>query len=128
MAESTSLYLGHHLLDHEIVGAHGEPLGKVEDVELSELEPGETPYVTGLRTGQIAYGERLGGPLGRWIGSIGRRLRGQAGPEPRRVDISLVSEVTHTVVLGVPASDLAPMDLERWLSDHFIGRIPGSGG
>ena len=122
------LLIADHVLDHQIVSADDRPVGKVDDVLLEELvRPGEPPYVTGLLTGQIAFGRRLGGRLGRWTATVAERLRNQAGTEPRRLDISLIRHLGHTVVLGVPSADLPQPDLERWLSDNIIGRLPGAG-
>lgn len=121
-------YLGRHLLDHQIVGVHGEPIGKVDDLELTTDDADGAPVVSALLTGQIAYGRRFGGHLGLWISTTAARLRGDAGSEPRRLDASLIKALTHTVVLNVPAAELPAADLEQWLADHFIGRLPGSGG
>ena len=64
--------------------------------------------------------------MGTWIASLARRLRGSAGHEPRRFDVALVRAVSHTVVLSVPAADLPAGDLEVWLAEHLIGRLPGA--
>ena len=128
MSESKVYYLGRHLLDHQIVGLHGDQIGKVDDFELTSPDGQGPPVVSGLLTGQIAYGRRFGGHAGRWISTIAGRLRGADGDEPRRLDISLVRTLTHTVFLNVPAAELATPDLEAWLRRRFIGRLPGSGG
>jgi hypothetical protein len=128
MSESRVFYLGRHLLDHQIVGLHGDQIGKVDDLELTGPDGPGTPDVTGILTGQIAYGRRFGGRAGVWISTLAGRLRGAAGDEPRRFDVSLVKSVTHTVFLNVPAAELPAPDLEEWLGRHFIGRLPGSGG
>jgi hypothetical protein len=120
------VWLGRHLLDHQIVSADQQLLGKVDDL-LLESDRDEPPAVTALLTGQIAYGQRLGGRLGNCLRDMARRLRGQSSDDPRRFDIGLVKELTHTVVLGVPDGDIPPPDLEQWLSTHLIGRFPGSG-
>jgi hypothetical protein len=127
MSEGRVYYLGRHLLDHQIVGIHGDQIGKVDDLELTSSDGQSPPVVSGLLTGQIAYGRRFGGRAGVWISTLAQRLRGATGDEPRRLDLSLVQSVTHTVFLNVPAAELPTPDLEDWLVRRFIGRLPGSG-
>jgi hypothetical protein len=121
-----TIYAGRHLLDHQIVGLHGELIGKVDDLEFSDAAPGQATIVTALLSGQIAFGQRMGGLLGRWARTSAQRLRGQRSPESRRFDVALLNAVGHTVELNVPAAELPPADLEVWLAQHFVGRIPGS--
>ena len=127
MAEdfSRAMYAGRHVLDHEIVGMHGELVGKVDDIEISD-GPSDSPVVTALLTGQIAYSRRFKGPFGRWLRTSAQRLRGQADTGPQRFDVTLIGSIGHTVNLNVPAAETRTPDLEAWLSEHFIGRIPGS--
>jgi hypothetical protein len=120
------LYLGRHLLDHQIVSADHELVGKVDDLVLEPHGDGP-PVVTELLTGQIAYGDRVHGRLGTLLRDMATRLRGTAGGAPRRFDITLVKAITHTVILNVPDGDVPPPDLEHWLSEHVIGRLPGAG-
>lgn len=120
-----TLSAARQLLDRQIVGLHGTQLGNVDDVELDPDAPGG-PTVTGLLSGQIALGARHGRRVGVWLTTMAQRLRGQSSAEARRFDIALVHEVGHTVVLNVPAGELPTADLEQWLTDHFIGRIPGA--
>jgi sporulation protein YlmC with PRC-barrel domain len=127
MTEPKVLYLGRHLLDHQIVGISGDQVGKVDDLELDASKDRSAPFVVALLTGQIAYGAQFKGAFGRWVTTSAQRLRGVAGGEPCRIDASLIRSVTHTVVLNVPAADLPTPDLEDWLATHFIGRIPGAG-
>lgn len=121
-------YLGRHLLDKQIVGIHDDQIGKVDDLELTTADDGQPPVVSAMLTGQIAYGRRFGGHLGVWISTMAARLRGSDDTAPRRLDLSLVKSLTHTVFLNVPAADVPTPDLEAWLTQHFIGRLPGAGG
>lgn len=124
--EPRAIFLGRHLLDHQIVSADHQLIAKVDDLLLESTE-NESPVVTALLTGQIAYGQRMGGRLGTTLRNVAQRLRGQAGTDPRRFDISLVKELTHTVVLSVPDGDIRPAELDQWLSSHLVSRLPGSG-
>jgi sporulation protein YlmC with PRC-barrel domain len=119
------VYAGRQLLDRQIATLEGRSVGKVDDLELDLDHPGG-PVVSALLTGQIAVGARFRGRLSVWVTSIGQRLRAAGDLGPRRLDIRLVSAVGSTVTLRVPHGDLAPADLEGWLTEHFIGRIPGA--
>jgi hypothetical protein len=128
MSEPHVFYLGRHLLDHQIIGIHGNPVGKVDDLELQTQSEMTSPSVTALHTGQVAYGARFSGRFGAWITTTAQRLRSSVEREPRRLDASLIRSITHTVTLNVPAAEVPAAELETWLKEHFIGRIPGSGG
>ena len=120
-----SLYAGRELLDRQVATVEGRSVGKVDDLEL-ELDGSGTPVVTALLTGHIAVGARFRGRLSVWVTSIAQRLRASGDLGPRRIDFRLVGSVGATVTLSVPHGDVAPADLEAWLSEHFISRIPGA--
>jgi sporulation protein YlmC with PRC-barrel domain len=120
-----SLYAGRQLLDRQIVTVEGRPVGNVDDLEIDLSDP-RAPVVTALLTGQIAFAERFRGRRKVWLRAIGQRLRSSGDLGPRRIDVRLVRSVGAAVTLTVPHGDVTPADLEVWLSDHFIGRIPGA--
>jgi hypothetical protein len=118
------LYAGRQLLDRQIESKDGRPMGNVDDLEIDLDHPGG-PVVSALLTGQIAVGARFRGRLRLWVTSMAQRLR-TGDISPRRYDITLLESVGASVVLSVPHSELQPADLEAWLSEHVIGRIPGA--
>jgi sporulation protein YlmC with PRC-barrel domain len=120
------MLIGFDLLDRQIVDRDGEPVGKVDDVELTYDERG-VPRVTGLLLGQQVLGERIGGGLGRWISAIARRMSEPPDQPPIRIPFDLVAKVDSAVRLSVARELLAEPPLEVWLRDHLIGRIPGAG-
>lgn len=113
------MLIGFHLLDRQIVDRDGEPVGKVDDVELTRDDDGGL-RVTALLVGPRALGERMGGVLGRW-------MAGALSPPPRRIDMDLVASVESAVTLSVKRELLPDSPVESWLRDHLIARIPGSG-
>ena len=115
------LLIAFDLLDRQIVDRDGVPVGKVDDVELSD----DSRYVTALLTGQQALGPRFGGVLGRWITATAVRLDVH-GAGPRRIPYALVDRVDSAVHLSVHQELLTPAALEAWLDEHVIGRIPGA--
>ena len=111
------------LLDRQVLDRDGEPVGKVDDVEL-ELDTDGAPYVSALLVGQQALGRRIGGWLGRSIEGIARRLA--PTPGPIRIPYDLVAKVHCAVDLSVRRELLTDPPLEAWLRDHLISRIPGA--
>ncbi|OBB01783.1 hypothetical protein A5662_12915 [Mycobacteriaceae bacterium 1482268.1] len=107
-----------HLLDRQLFDHCGDPVGIVDDLELSGVELGqdvaqgsEAPQVTALLSGQVVATRILGGtpPLSllqeipwRWVASVG-------------------------VVVTLTETDMTfeVNWVERWLRDHIIRRIPG---
>ncbi len=119
------------LLDLQVVDSDGLPIGRVDDVELDRSPDGVS--VVALACGQGALGRRLGGTVGRWLLSSAVRLRA-AGPEAdppdgvTRIPAALVGELSSVVRLTRPMAELHGVaGLERWLTAHFIGRLPGAG-
>jgi sporulation protein YlmC with PRC-barrel domain len=119
------LHAGLDLLDRQIIDKDGELVGKVDDVELSDPEPGEPPRITSLLLGPQAYGQRLGGRLGRWIAASGARLAGTN--EPIRIPIEHVADLGVSIRLHTRGAEIERVErLDGWLREHFIERIPGA--
>jgi sporulation protein YlmC with PRC-barrel domain len=119
------MLIGLHLLDRQILDRDGEPVGKVDDVEL-DLDLDGIPYVAALLIGQQALGERIGGRLGAWIAGAARRLSPDYNRGPIRIPYDLVADVDSAVNLSVHREVLPDPALETWLRDHLIDRIPGA--
>ena len=119
------MLLALHLLDRQILDRDGEPVGKVDDIELAVDEDG-VAYVAALLVGQQALGRRIEGRLGRWITTSAQRLAGTAEPSPLRIPYHLVANVGSAVDLSVRRELLLDPPLERWLGEHLIDRIPGA--
>jgi hypothetical protein len=106
-----------HLLDRQILDPEGDPVGTVDDLELTEITLGESiargtaaPRVSSILSGQVLFTRILGG----------RPPRSRLQSIPWR----FVARVA--VVIGV--DDDAPSDsqwVEQWLRDHVIEHIPG---
>jgi hypothetical protein len=123
-----SLDVAMSVLDRLVVDIKGEPLGRVDDIEFTELEPGRPPRITALLCGPLALGPRLDHKWGDVWAAIGRRLRGTASDEPARIPWALVEDLAPGEVrLGITAAEAMTMALETWTEEHVIGLIPGSG-
>jgi sporulation protein YlmC with PRC-barrel domain len=114
-------------LDRQVVDPDGEPVCKVDDLELEVDDTGH-PYVTAILIGPRALGPRLGGRLGRWVTAVAARLSEKEAEtsETQRLDFGLVTEIDSAVTISRPVAELAVRPLEKWVDDHVISRIPGS--
>jgi sporulation protein YlmC with PRC-barrel domain len=119
------MLIGFHLLDRQILDRDGQPVGKVDDVELTYRADGSL-HVSALLLGQEVLGDRIGGVLGRSIAGIARRLSGEGGRPPQRIDMDLVADIGEAITLSVKRELLPDPPLEAWLNDHLITRIPGN--
>ena len=115
------------LLDRELIDCRGIPAGRVDDLELSDPEPGELPVLTALLCGATAFGPRLGGRLGTWWQAIGRRLRPVSDSYPNRIDAALIDHVDRLEITLLAAREhLGSYRFRQWTEEKIIGRIPGS--
>ncbi|MPZ72180.1 MAG: hypothetical protein GEU74_02950 [Nitriliruptorales bacterium] len=118
------LVVGLDLLDREILDVDGKPVGKVDDVEVSDPERGP-PEIVALLMGPTAYGRRLGGRIGRWIEASGAKLA--ETDEPIRIPMTSVAQIDVSIRLSVPLKSIERATrLEDWLRERFVGRIPGA--
>jgi hypothetical protein len=116
------------LLDREVLDVHGEAIGKIDDLELTEPGDGGPPVLTAFLHGPTALGPRLGGLPGAAWTALGRRLHPAEDPEPNRVPLRVVDRLDRShVQLSVPRDDLPVNRLRDWVRDTLIGPIPGSG-
>jgi sporulation protein YlmC with PRC-barrel domain len=126
MAAGRELDLHLHLLDRQVQDPDGRQVGKVDDLELEFDETG-TPYVSAILVGPRALGPRLGGRLGRWVSAIAGRLADPDQQQTPRIDFGQVTDIGSAITVARSERELAVAPLERWLEQHVIARIPGSG-
>jgi sporulation protein YlmC with PRC-barrel domain len=113
------IYVGHRLLDEQILDAEGRRCGRVDDIELR----GSPPRITALLVGEGLYPRRLP----HWLRGPARRLLGPErwGANAMRVPWSEVDVdgIDSTVRLRGKAEELGlgyGDDPERWL----VRRLP----
>ena len=112
------------VLDKQIVDRASDRLGKVDGLVLTIIE-GEPPRVTALSVGPVTLAGRLSSRL---ASLVERMLRAcDAGAGATRFAIAQVTKVDIEVRVDVLADDTPARDVEHWLRDHVVGRIPGSG-
>ncbi|HZI37942.1 MAG TPA: hypothetical protein VFF24_06515, partial [Acidimicrobiia bacterium] len=86
-------------------------------------------YVTAILSGPGAWTQRLGRKrLGGWL----RRVHAAVSPDgvdedPTRIPFNVVSGIGNHVSLGVGLEKVGSALTERWVRDHVVAHIPGSG-
>ena len=107
-----------HVLDRQVLDRDGVPVTTADDLELDGIELGRPiepgappPFVSAILTGP----------------DLATRIFGGRPPVSRRIVIPwrLVTDVGTTIRLRVSGDSLDATWVERWVSDHIIGRIPG---
>jgi hypothetical protein len=107
-----------HLLDRQLLDHDGDPVGIVDDLELTDIEIDrdissgtEAPQVTALLSGQV----------------LTTRIFGGEPPRPHLQEIpwKLVACVAVTVELKPTDIAFETGWVERWLRDRIIAHIPG---
>jgi hypothetical protein len=100
-------------------------VGTVDDVELTR--DGDLLVLTALLCGPTAFGPRLGGRLGLWWASLGRRFRAPEDGYPRRIPISMVRTIdARGVFLNVPKVMVPTQEFGEWVLEKIVRRIPGA--
>lgn len=126
MSDHVSVWLD--LIDHQIVDSEKRPFARIEDLELAVTRGGSAPTAESLLVGAQAFGERLGGTVGRWTARAAARLAQREPEGPVRIDTALIEKLDPVVQLRVPLRELPhAAALERWLAHNLVARVPGAG-
>ena len=124
MEGGRSRWAGLHLLDRQVIDADNVATTKVDDLDFDTS--GDLPVLTHILCGQAALARRFSPRLARLLELLRRVIDVVEEPGPSRIPWSVVKEVDSDVRLSVSRHDLAVTAAEEWLSEHAIGRIPGS--
>jgi hypothetical protein len=128
MAEGRSLWIGLDLLDRQLLDRDGRPAGKIDDVEITRSEDAhELPTVTALLSGPAALGPRLGRRTGAFFEALRGLLRHEPADTAASIPMDLVVDIGPAVKLGTDRASLPVTEVERFLGQHLVGHIPGSG-
>jgi len=112
------------VIDREIVGPDGIPVGRVDDIELRR-RPDGTWEVAALLTGTVALERRLPGWGAKLISFFARRTGGP--DEVRSIPIEAVTKADTSVSITREAAEAAASPAEDRIQRKLISRIPGAG-
>jgi hypothetical protein len=120
----SGLHLVHDVLDAQLIDRRKEKIGRVDALML-ELEPDRPPRVATICIGGPERAHRIG----RWMVWLSRLLRALMRlelPNVSRIPFDTVRCIGDTIELDVDGRELDASQLERWISEHVISRIPGA--
>ncbi|WP_327686428.1 hypothetical protein [Streptomyces sp. NBC_00467] len=115
-----------HLLDRQIVDPDGNPVCKIDDLELACDNDGHL-CATAILVGPAALAPRLGGLLARWVAAVTRRMSINRTEDPARLSMEHVTQIGAVVTVSLPEGHDHLHALEDWMRDNVIGRLPGAG-
>ncbi|WP_245763183.1 hypothetical protein [Paraburkholderia diazotrophica] len=114
------------MLDKQLVDRHGAKMGRIDSIVV-ELRQGRPPEIVAIETGSVAMARRIGERAARWVARLARSVGGAGCTEPYRIPWSHVRRIGIDIQVDVDVSDTPLGDSQRWLREHVIERIPGSG-
>jgi sporulation protein YlmC with PRC-barrel domain len=123
--EVSGLKLVHDVLDAQLVDRKQRKIGRVDSLVLA-LEEGRPPRVAAILVGGPVRAHRIG----RWALALERVLRSLG--RVRRAGVSTIPFdavrcIGDTIQVDVDGDALESNQLEAWLAEHVICRIPGAG-
>ncbi len=110
-----------HLLDRQLVGPDGAPVGKVDDVEISD-----EGYVVAMLVGPQALAGRLGGRLGEGLAFWSAALTRTSTAEPTRVGMELVTDYGTQITVARTRIELGAHRNEDRVRQYLVERLPGA--
>jgi hypothetical protein len=117
-----SVDLVRDVLDTQVLDREQRPLGKVDGIGL-ELREGAQPRVAYLEVDGVTAWRRLGERVARWAQKLARCW--ERDGHPFRFTWSQVRDFGIDIEIEVDGERSAPFDLEHWLREKVVGRIPG---
>jgi sporulation protein YlmC with PRC-barrel domain len=113
------------VLDKQLVDRHGAKIGRVDGIVV-ELRPGQPPQLIALETGPIRMARRIGERAAAWVTRLAIRIGGAQYGEPYRIPWHCVRRIDIDISVDVDGADTPLGRRQTWLSEHVVGRIPGS--
>ena len=127
MTAGRTLWAGLRLLDRQLLDRNERKTGVVDDLELETTEDGQHLYVSAIISGPGALAHRLNRHrYGTWMRGAATVLTPGEG-DPTRIPFNLVSDIGDHISVAADHEDLGSAATERWVRDHIISHIPGSG-
>jgi hypothetical protein len=128
MTEGRHIWAGLRLLDRQLLDHDGLSAGCCDDVELVAYDDDNQLYVAAIVSGPGALAYRLNRRrLGRWLTRVHRDVAVVDRDDPTHIPFNVVSDLGAAIKLGIGVEEAGSSSGERWVRDHVIGPIPGSG-
>lgn len=120
------LHLVHEILDAQLVDRHDRKIGRVDALVL-ELRDDEPPRVAAMLLGGPVRERRVGRPM-TWLGALLRAIGRVRSRGVSRIPFGSMCRLDECLHVDVDGESLEAMQVERWLAEHIICRIPGASG
>jgi hypothetical protein len=121
------LWAGLRLLDRQLVDRRGRLAGKVDDVELERSAATGLVFVVALVSGPGGLSGRLGRTrLSRWLRRAYPCVASTDG-DPTVIPLRYIADIGNHITISLDHEQVGTASTERWVRDHIIGHIPGSG-
>jgi hypothetical protein len=112
------------LLDMPLIGADGEPMGRVDGVIASSVE-GRPLRLVALELGAATLARRIHPRLAPWTRALARRFSPSRG-RVCRIPLAAVRTFGKRLRLKHDQAAWPAQAWERWLRHRVVERIPGS--
>ncbi len=119
------LHLIRDVLDEQVIDRRKRKMGKVDGL-IIVLRKDQPPRLAYIELGMSTLAHRLHPRLGEWVEALGRKWGARQG-EPFRVPWSKVHPLQLDLKVDLDAEETPVLNWEKWLNQHVIKRIPGSG-
>ncbi len=119
------LHLIRDVLDEQVIDRRKRKMGKVDGL-IIVLRKDQPPRLAYIELGMSTLAHRLHPRLGERIEALGRKWGARQG-EPFRVPWSKVQPLQLDLKVDLDADETPVLNWEKWLDQHVIKRIPGSG-
>jgi hypothetical protein len=119
------LHLIRDVLDEQVIDRRKRKMGKVDGL-IMVLRKDQPPRLAYIELGMSTLGHRLHPRLGKWVEALGRKWGVRDG-KPFRVPWSKVHPLELDLKVDLDADETPVLNWEKWLNQHLIKHIPGSG-
>jgi hypothetical protein len=116
MTEGRHVWAGLQLLDRQLVDHDGLAAGCVDELYAAEIRSG--PGVLAYRLHRRRFG--------RWL-TRAHRQTSPGDDDATRIPFNDVSDIGASIKIGRAVEEVGSQLTERWVRDHIIDHVPGSG-
>ena len=115
------------ILDKQLVDSEETKMGRVDGIVL-DVDGDRQPRVDHFELGFAVLARRVHPRLEKWLLAIRKRWSVRRTARQIVPWSAVVTITSYEIKLDLKALDTPAFDWERWLREHVIKKLPGSGG